>query len=343
MNCPVFINDYKKILLAHGSGGSLTNELIENLFLKIFNNSELNKRHDGAVLNIGGSRLAFTTDSYVVSPPFFPGGDIGSLAVHGTVNDLSVCGAKPLFISVGFIIEEGLPLDTLENIVNSLKMAAGSAGVQIVTGDTKVVENGKGDKIFINTSGIGVIECNINITPSSCRVGDIIIINGEIASHGIAVLSAREGFEFESDIQSDSAPLNSLVNEILVSSNNIHMMRDPTRGGVAGVLNEIASITGLGVLIDEGKIPISEPVKGICEILGFDPLYVANEGKILVFVSPEDSEKVLYVMKNHPLGKDSSIIGKMTPINPGKVIIKTLAGSTRTLDMLTGEQLPRIC
>ncbi len=343
LNCPVPYSDYKKILLAHGSGGTLTHELITKLFVSQFDNPKLNVLHDSAVLNINGSKLAFTTDSYVVNPVFFPGGNIGSLAVNGTVNDLAMCGAKPLYISAGFIIEEGFSVEDLNLITQTMRKAADLAGVEIVTGDTKVVEHGKGDGIFINTAGIGIIREGIEILPKNCKPGDVILINGKIAEHGIAIMSKRQGFEFETEIVSDCAALNELVEEILNATQNIHMMRDPTRGGVATVLNEVASSSGCGIFIGENSIPISEQVKGACEILGFDPLYVANEGKLIVFVSPNDAEKVLNIMKNHPLGKDSAMLGIVTADNPGKVIIKTSIGTTRIVDMLSGEQLPRIC
>lgn len=343
LSCPVPISDYKNILLAHGGGGMLSHKLIQKFFIEQFDNPFLNVQHDGAVLDINGKKLAFTTDSYVVQPIFFPGGNIGTLAINGTINDLSMCGAKPLYISVGFIIEEGLPMEDLWKIVLSMKDIAIDAGVQIVTGDTKVVERGKGDKIFINTSGIGIIDEDVNISPQRCQVGDYILINGKIAEHGIAIMSAREGFEFETEVLSDTAPLNGLVNEILKASKNIHVMRDPTRGGLASSLNEIAMSANIGIFIEENKIPITEEVKGACEILGFDPLYIANEGKVLVFVPPKDADKVLTAMLSHPLGNDSAIIGKVIKENHGKVLMKTTIGSTRIVDMISGEQLPRIC
>lgn len=343
LTCPVPFRNSDKILLAHGSGGTMSNDLIKNLLLRHFDNPVLNVMHDSSFLNINGTRLAFTTDSFVVSPLFFPGGDIGSLSINGTINDLAVSGAKPLYISVGLIIEEGLEMDVLEKIIISMKNAAAIAGVVIATGDTKVVERGKGDKIFINTSGIGIVETEHEINPANCQPGDAIIINGRIAEHGIAIISQREGMEFDLQVASDCCPLNSLVDTILKTSSKIHVMRDPTRGGVASSLNEIAAASGTGIFIEEERIPISEPVKGACEILGFDPLYVANEGKVLVFVDSTDAPAVLSAMKRHPLGADSSIIGYVTSQNPGNVIMKTSVGSTRVVDMLSGEQLPRIC
>ncbi|MBM2816586.1 MAG: hydrogenase expression/formation protein HypE [Ignavibacteria bacterium] len=343
LSCPLPISDYKQILLGHGSGGTLSHNLIQSLIRPVFNNSFLDMLHDGAVFDINGARLAFTTDSYVVRPIFFPNSDIGELAVNGTINDLAMCGAKPLFLSAGLIIEEGFEILSLERILQSMQKAALEAGVQIVTGDTKVVEKGKGDGIYINVSGIGSVEPDVEIAPKRCREGDVIILNGRIAEHGIAIMSAREGFEFESEIVSDTAPLNSLVETILNISKHVHVLRDPTRGGIASALNEIAEDCNLGILIDENKILISESVKGACEILGFDPLYVANEGKLLVILPEHVSEPVLTAMRNHPLGKESQIIGQVTSENAGKVIMKTSIGTHRIVDMLSGEQLPRIC
>lgn len=343
LSCPIPKSDYDKVLLAHGGGGTLSQQLIQKLFFSQFDNDVLNVHHDSAMFELNGSRLAFTTDSYVVHPIFFPGGDIGDLAVNGTINDLAVSGAKPLYISVGFIIEEGFEIEKLWKIVLSMKQAASKAGVKIVTGDTKVVDHGKGDKIFINTSGIGLIETGIDISPQNCAEGDIIILSGRIAEHGIAIMSAREGLEFETTIESDSAPLNNLIDAVLRKSKNIHVMRDPTRGGIASALNEIAQSSQKGIYIYEEKIPITEEVKGACEILGLDPLYIANEGKVLIFVPESEAEKILNVLKNNTLGKDAAIIGKVTNDDPGMVIMKTLIGSSRIVDMISGEQLPRIC
>ena len=343
LNCPIPISDYEKVLLAHGGGGTLSHQLIQKMFFSQFDNPLLNQEHDGAIFEIAGTRFAFSTDSYVVQPIFFPGGNIGELAVNGTVNDLSMCGAKPLYISCGFIIEEGFPIKELWEVVLAMKNAAEKANVQIVTGDTKVVDKGKGDKIFINTSGIGVIQNDVHISPANCKVGDAIIVNGNIADHGIAIMSARENLSFETSIKSDCAPLNSLVENMLAVSKNIHVLRDPTRGGVASALNEIAQKANVGILIEEDKIPIREEVKGACELLGFDPLYIANEGKLLAFVAEEDAEKVLFEMKKHTFGKDSAIIGRVTNENLKTVIMKTSIGSKRIVDMLSGEQLPRIC
>jgi hydrogenase expression/formation protein HypE len=343
LNCPTPISNYDKILLGHGSGGKLTSELIKNIFLPAFENPYLAELGDQAVINLNGLKIAFTTDSYVVNPIFFPGGDIGELAVNGTVNDLAVGGARPLFISAGFILEEGFPISDLCKIVESMKKACACAGVILVTGDTKVVEKGKGDKIFINTSGIGIIEKEIEISPRKVKPGDKILINGPIGLHGIAILSKREGIEFEVEIESDTAPLNSLVADILSVSGNIHWMRDPTRGGVSSALNELAQSAKLGIEIWESEIPIPEPVKAACEMLGLDPLYVANEGKLIAVVSNDDAEKVLEAMRDNPLGKEAKIIGEITEEHPGVVLMKTLVGGKRVVDMLAGEQLPRIC
>ncbi len=341
--CPIPQNEYDKILLAHGGGGSLSHQLISKMFLPQFDNELLNAQYDSAIFTVGKNTFAFTTDSYVVQPIFFPGGNIGDLAVNGTINDLAVSGAKPLYISAAFIIEEGLPIEDLWKIVLSMKEAAKKAGVLIVTGDTKVVEHGKGDKIFINTSGIGIVEEGIDISPKNCKDGDVIILNGSIADHGVAIMSAREGLTFETEIISDTAPLNDLIRSVLSVSKNIHVMRDPTRGGVASTLKEIALSAQVGIEIDEKEIPIKEEVKGACEILGLDPLYIANEGKVIIFAAKEDEEKILSVMRAHQFGKESRVIGKVVKEHPGTVVMKTLIGSTRVVEMITGEQLPRIC
>ncbi len=341
--CPIPKSDYANILLAHGSGGKLTHELIEKMFLPQFRNELLEPLHDGAIFTIGGKKFAFSTDSYVVSPIFFPGGDIGELAVNGTVNDLAMCGAHPLYLSSAFIIEEGLPIDDLWKIVVSMQEAAKRAGVMLVTGDTKVVDRGKGDKIFINTSGVGTIDEAVEISPKKMQVGDKIIINGEIGLHGVAILSVREGLEFETQIKSDTAPLNGLVEGMLRASKNIHVLRDPTRGGIATTLNELAEQSGFGIVLNEADIPVPGDVHGACEILGLDPLYIANEGKLLAFVSPNDCERVLDIMRKNPLGKKSVVIGEVVDQHHGTVVMKSRIGGTRVVDMLTGEQLPRIC
>jgi len=342
--CPIPISEYPAILLAHGGGGKLTQMLIERIFLPAFANSALETLHDGAILEVEGIRLAFTTDSFVVSPIFFPGGDIGCLAVHGTVNDLAMCGARPLALSAGFILEEGFPMEDLCRVVESMREAAQRVGVPIVTGDTKVVDKGKGDGIFINTTGIGIIPSGIQISPKRARPGDLILINGAIAVHGIAIMSVREGLEFETTLASDTAPLHDLVARILeVGGEKVHVLRDPTRGGVASALNEIASKAKVGIILDEASIPIWEEVKGACEILGLDPLYVANEGKCLAIVAREKAEEVLEAMKSHPLGKEAAIIGEVVEEHPGQVILRSKIGGRRIVEMLSGEQLPRIC
>jgi hydrogenase expression/formation protein HypE len=341
--CPIPITNYNEIVLAHGSGGKLSHQLMEKMVLPQFRNELLEPLHDGAIFSIGGQRVAFSTDSYVVNPIFFPGGDIGKLAVHGTVNDLAMCGARPLYLSVGFILEEGTPMEDFWRVVQSMREAATAARVVLVTGDTKVVDRGKADKIFVNTSGIGVIPDGVNIAPARAQVGDKIIMSGAMAVHGIAIMSVREGLEFESEIASDTAPLNGLVETILAASKDIHVLRDPTRGGITSALTEIAQAAKVGMLLNEDAIPISEDVKGACEILGLDPLYVANEGKLLAIIAAQDVDLVLSAMKSHPLGKQAAIIGAVIDEHPGMVMMKTRVGGTRVVDMLSGEQLPRIC
>ncbi|MEA2086879.1 MAG: hydrogenase expression/formation protein HypE [Candidatus Caldatribacteriota bacterium] len=333
----------EKILLSHGSGGKLSYKLTKDLFLFNFDNPYLKRLDDGAILDIEGLKLAYTTDSYTVDPLFFNGGDIGELAVNGTVNDLAMCGAKPLYLSCGFILEEGITLSLLRRIVESMKRAAEIAKVNIVTGDTKVVNKGAADKIFINTSGIGIIKEGINISGRNARIGDIIIINGTIGDHGITILSEREGLKFETTIKSDTAPLSTLVADMLEVSDNVHVLRDPTRGGLSTTLNEIALSSKVDVEINEDDIPIREEVMAACEILGYDPLYLANEGKLIAFVSPEDSLKILKKMKKNKYGKESKIIGRVIKKSLGRVYLKTKIGGKRIVDMLTGEQLPRIC
>ena len=347
-SCPIPIFEHKQIVLGHGSGGKLTADLIDKIFLPAFRNPVLDKLDDQAVLTVGGVRLAFTTDSFVVTPIFFPGGDIGRLAVHGTVNDLAMSGARPLYLSAAFILEEGLPVDDLRRVVESMRAAAADAGVQFVTGDTKVVDRGKGDQIFITTTGIGVIESGINISADRARPGDAIILSGYIGDHGMAIMSQREGLEFEGAIESDCASLNGLVAAMLATPSPagpdfIHCLRDPTRGGAATTLNEIAKRAGVGMMLRERSIPVHESVKGACEVLGLDPLYVANEGKLLAIVRPEMAEAVRQQMREHPLGQDAAIIGEVVTDHPGMVLMKTEIGGTRVLDVMFGEQLPRIC
>jgi hydrogenase expression/formation protein HypE len=330
-------------MLGHGSGGKLSAELMREIFLPAFSNETLARMDDQAVLNIGGSRIAFTTDSFVVKPLFFPGGDIGSLAVHGTVNDLAMGGAKPLFLSVAFIIEEGLSMEILRRVVASLGRAAEACGVQVVTGDTKVVDKGSGDGVFINTTGLGLIPDGVCLSASQARAGDAIILSGSIGDHGIAILAEREGIEFESPVVSDSAPLHELVADMLRSSNAIRCLRDPTRGGVSSALNEIAAQARVGMLLSEVSIPVRDEVRGACEMLGLDPLYVANEGKLVAIVDSSDADRLVAVMRANPLGRDARRIGTVTKSDPGWVTMRTVFGTTRIVDMLSGDQLPRIC
>jgi hydrogenase expression/formation protein HypE len=357
LQCPIPISEYPTITMAHGGGGRLTQMLIERMFVPAFGNPSLATLHDGAILPLPapspvgtgegggeGPRLAFTTDSFVITPRFFPGGDIGSLSVHGTVNDLAMCGARPLALSTGFILEEGLPMEELWRIVQSMQAAAGAAGVPIVTGDTKVVDRGRGDGIYINTTGLGTISPGIEISPRRARPGDMILINGPIAMHGIAVMSVREGLEFETALESDAASLHNLVARILdVGGNAIHVLRDPTRGGVASALNEIAAQARVGIRLWETAIPIGEAVRGACEILGLDPLYVANEGKCLAIVASEVAQAALAAMQADPLGAEAAIIGEVIEEQPCRVTLRSRIGGWRIVDMLTGEQLPRIC
>jgi len=331
-----------KVLLAHGSGGKLAHDLIEKNVVGSLGNPLLSKMDDSAVFTAGG-RIAFTTDSYVVNPIFFPGGNIGKLAVCGTVNDLAMSGACPLYLSLALIIEEGLPMGDLSEIIESIKKVASEANVQIVTGDTKVVNRGSADKLFINTAGVGSVPDNVNISGSNARPGDKVILSGTIGDHGIAVLSKREGLSFSTGLESDCAPLAGMVAEMLEASLNIRCLRDPTRGGLASTLNELATQSGVSIRIDENSIPVKEEVFSACEMLGFDPLYVANEGKLVAIVAPEDAEKVLAAIRNNIYGRDASIIGEVKEENPGRVVMKTLLGSSRIVDMLVGDLLPRIC
>ena len=332
-----------KILLDHGSGGKISHTMIAEMMLPAFDNPVLAQLNDGAEVKIGDERLAFSTDSYVVDPIFFPGGNIGDLAVNGTVNDLAMCGAIPLFLSVGLIIEEGFPAADLDMILRQMGVAAQNAGVLVVTGDTKVVPRGAADKIFINTSGIGRVPEGVNISGHRARPGDKILLSGTLADHGIAILTSREGMRFDSPVVSDSAALNHLVRRMLAVDRDIHVLRDPTRGGLGTTLNEIAGQSRVGIHIFESRIPIKPDVAALCELLGFDPLYIANEGKLVAFVSPEHAEAVLAVLCEDPLGKDACIIGEVVEAPEGRVILQTRIGGTRIVDMLTGEQLPRIC
>jgi hydrogenase expression/formation protein HypE len=332
-----------RIVLGHGSGGKLSAELLRDVFLPYFRSPILNRLDDQAVLEINGARLAFTTDSFVVKPLFFRGGDIGSLAVNGTVNDLAMGGATPLYLSAGFILEEGLDIEILRRAAESMGRAADSIPVEIVTGDTKVVEKGKGDGLFINTTGIGLVPEGVRLSPALVRPGDRVLLSGPIGDHGIAILAEREGIEFSTDLASDCAPLNGLVAAMLAASLDIRTMRDPTRGGLSSALNEIAARAGVGVTIEESAIPVREEVRGACEMLGLDPLYVANEGKLVAFVAPDAAEAVLEAMRRHALGRDAALIGTATGTHPGLVLLRTPFGTTRIVDMLPGDQLPRIC
>ncbi len=333
----------EKIRLDYGSGGLLSDSLIRNIFLKAFDNKYLKNLDDSALFKIGKNTFAFTTDSYVVSPIFFPGGDIGKLAVCGTINDLAVMGVKPLFLSCGFIIEEGLEMNILDKIVNSMQKIAGENGVQIITGDTKVVNKGNADKVFINTAGIGIMENNHTLNTNKIKPGDEIIVSGYIGDHGIAVLTQREGFKFDTNIRSDCASCYNLIKEAMKTSKKIQFMRDPTRGGLATVLCEICNSCGYSAAIDEGKIPIRKSVKGICEILGFDPLYIANEGKVVFIVDKSDSKNVLKIIRQNKIGKNAKIIGKIIDEKKEKLYLETKIGGTRIIEKLYGDQLPRIC
>ena len=343
LSCSVALPAKDAVLLGHGSGGKLTADLIRDIFLPAFANPILARLDDQAIVSVNGLRLAFTTDSFVVKPLFFAGGDIGRLAVHGTVNDLAMGGAQPLFLSAAFIIEEGLPMETLRRVVASLRQAAAEAGVEVVTGDTKVVEKGKGDGLFINTTGIGLVPDGVNLSADQARPGDRVLLSGSIGDHGIAILAQREGLEFESPIESDTAPLHTMVAAMLAVSRAIRCLRDPTRGGLSSALNEIAAQSRVGMVIDERQILVREEVKGACELLGLDPLYVANEGKLIAIVAPEAAEPLLAALRAHPLGREAQVIGTVTESNPGLVTMRTVLGTTRIVDMLAGDQMPRIC
>jgi hydrogenase expression/formation protein HypE len=341
--CPVPLPAWDQVLLAHGGGGKLSQQLIEKVFLPEFLSPELATRHDGAVVRIGGSRVAFTTDSYVVRPLIFPGGCIGDLAIYGTVNDLAMCGARPLYLSVGFILEEGLSMETLTTVVASMGEAARRAGVALVTGDTKVVDKGKGDGMFVNTAGIGIVETALEIAPSSVQPGDAVIVSGDLGSHGVAVLSVREGLEFESPVLSDAAPLWEPVEALLKAGVEVHCLRDLTRGGLASALNEIASARGVGMRIEEAAVPVADAVRGACEILGLDPFYVANEGRFAAFVPEPQTDLVVEILRSFPVSAQAVRIGQVVADPRGPVILGSRIGGTRVLDMLSGEQLPRIC
>ena len=343
-SCPLPITEHDTVQLSHGSGGQMTNELIEKLFVWAFDNDQLRQQDDNAVIEIGTSKLTFSTDSYVVDPIFFPGGNIGELAVNGTINDVCMNGARPLYLSSAFIIEEGMSLRDLKTIVISMQKAAAAAGVKIVTGDTKVVNKGKGDKLFINTAGIGLIEHQYTIACNEAKPGDIVIVSGSVADHGVAILSKREGLAFETQIESDTAALNTMVARIVeAGGSSVSAMRDPTRGGVAATLNEIASMSKVGIRLRQDKVPVKPAVAGACEMLGLDPLYVANEGKLIAIVGRDKAEAVLQAMKEDANGANAAIIGDVVAENPGVVSMRTLLGAWRIVDMPVGALLPRIC
>jgi len=332
-----------RILLAHGSGGTMMKELIEELFVAEFGDESLKRLDDAATLGFPGARLAFSTDTYVVSPLFFPGGDIGRLAVCGTVNDVSTSGAQPLYLSVGFVLEEGMAVEDLRRVLISMREAADEAGVRIVTGDTKVVERGHGDGVYVNTAGVGVLPDGLDLSGSHCRSGDVVLLSGTLGDHGIAVVSTREGLSFSTDILSDAAPLNHLVAAVLQASPDVRCFRDPTRGGLASTLNELAGASGVSITVDEAAVPVREQVRGACEMLGYDVFQVANEGKMVAVVPAGEAEAALGAMRGAPYGGDAAIIGQVTGSPAGRVYVRTAFGATRIMDMLVGEQLPRIC
>jgi hydrogenase expression/formation protein HypE len=342
--CPVPLRDSPTIVMGHGGGGALSAELVQHLFLPAYGAAaQPVALGDSAVVSVGGVRLAFSTDSYVVKPIFFPGGSIGDLAVNGTVNDLAMSGARPLVLSTAFILAEGTELAELGRVAEAIGQAALVAGVRLVTGDTKVVDAASGDGIFVNTAGIGVIEDGVDIRPDRARPGDVVIVSGEIGLHGVAVMSCREGLEFGTAVRSDCAPLHGLVAAILATGADVHVMRDPTRGGVAAALNEIATAAGVGIDVVERALPIPGAVRDACGLLGLDPLYVANEGKLLAFVRPEDADRVLAAMQGHEHGRQATVIGECVSGHPGMVVARTGLGGTRVIDLPLGEQLPRIC
>jgi hydrogenase expression/formation protein HypE len=343
MDCPLPFNDYDRVLLAHGGGGTLTQQLIERIFLPAFGNNPLLKRHDASVVDFPSGSLAMTTDSYVVKPLFFPGGDIGKLAVTGTVNDLAMAGAKPLYLSAGFILEEGLPLESLWKIAQSMRQTADQAGVSIITGDTKVVDKGKGDGVFINTAGVGVVKAGMDLSPASVKAGDAVLLSGDVGRHGIAIMAAREGLEFETKLESDCDLLHEPILALLSGGIEVHCLRDLTRGGLASALNEISHVAGHPILISEDQILVREEVNAACEILGLDPFYVANEGRFVVILPAKDAEKAILILKKFEVSGTARKIGQVLS-DPGKSVrLKSLTGATRIIDLLSGEQLPRIC
>ncbi len=341
--CPLPIPARERILLGHGSGGKLSADLLREVFLPQLGNPVLDRLEDQAIVSLKDSRIAVTTDSFVVKPLFFRGGNIGSLAIHGTINDLAMGGAIPLWLTAAFILEEGLPIGTLQRVVASMRSAAEDAGVQIITGDTKVVEKGSADGMFINTTGIGLVRDGITLSASQARPGDCIIVSGTLGDHGIAILAEREGLQFETEVRSDSAALHTLTAQLFHAAHEVRCLRDPTRGGLSSTLNEIAASSRVGIELDETSIPVQEEVRGACEMLGLDPLYVANEGKLVAIVAPQSAQKALQALQSHPLGKDACIIGRVIAEHPRMVVMRTAFGTTRIVDMLAGDQLPRIC
>lgn len=341
--CPIPINEYPQVLMAHGGGGKLMHNLIGKMFTSTFDNDLLNQAHDGAIFQFGQTRLAFSTDSYVVHPIFFAGGDIGSLAVHGTVNDLAMCGARPVYLSLGIILEEGFPMADLWRVTQSIQQAAHHANVQIVTGDTKVVDRGKGDGIYINTAGIGILEHDQVVSPQAVQPDDVVILSGDIGRHGIALMAQREGLEFETVIESDSAPIAQLVQKLFSDGVQVHCLRDLTRGGLASAAVEIAETSRLHIELNEISIPVHDGVRGACEVLGLDPLYVANEGRFIAIVPLDDADHVLQIMHADPLGQGAAVIGRVEGAKRGHVSLRNVLGTSRVLDMISGEQLPRIC
>ncbi|MGP8252423.1 MAG: hydrogenase expression/formation protein HypE [Terracidiphilus sp.] len=343
-SCPLPLADYPTIVMGHGGGGKLGNELVEHLFLPAFRNPALENLGDAAVLEVSGGRIAISTDSFVVQPLFFPGGSIGELAVNGTVNDLAVSGAIPKFLTAGFILEEGFPLAQLAAIVDAMANAAKEAGVKIVTGDTKVVERGHGDGCYINTTGVGQLRADVSVGPERAQPGDVVLVSGTIGDHGMAIMSVREGLEFESQIRSDCAALNGLISDVLDAvGSSVHTMRDPTRGGLASTLNEIAGSSGVGIDIDEARVPVRPEVQSACELLGLDPVYVANEGKVVIFVAPDAADRTLEVLRAHPLGANAARIGHVTAEHKRMLVARTAMGANRVIPTQIGEQLPRIC
>jgi hydrogenase expression/formation protein HypE len=334
---------HDKILLDHGSGGKVSHRMTKDMLLPIFNNPILSELNDGAIFELQGLRVAFSTDSYTVDPIFFPGGNIGELAVYGTVNDLAMCGANPVYLSAALIIEEGFSVEQLQTIIEAMGKAAEHAGVAVVTGDTKVVPRGAADKLFINTSGVGLVPDGVEVASHKARPGDQIILSGSIADHGVSVLALREGLSFQTSVQSDTAPLNHMVRAMFATGRGVHVLRDPTRGGLGTALNEIAEKSSVGLRIHEDRIPVKAEVAGLCELLGLDPLYLANEGKLIAFVASGDAAAVLKAIQSDPYGRDAAVIGEVIEEHPGKVFMNTRIGGTRIVDMLTGEQLPRIC